>query len=166
MSQSKRHPTSKPLLSMKEKPRVALTLVLVSPNILLLSKSVLSKWGSLRSLEARTYHQTRGCQGKLVPQSIDSHSWRHCANCWCASRHIPPLKHFQGPAGSSALPICTWCFPQPVPNCLVSWIFYCNFLCLIYFKVAKCFHKEKTVQLFRNEDSKTPVSFVSVLGSV
>ena len=67
------------------------------------------------------------------------------------------LSVFQGPARPSVLPICTWCFPQLLPNCLVSWIFYCNFLCLIYFKVAKCFHKERAVKLFRNEkDIKLP----------
>lgn len=81
----------------------------------------------------------------------------------CTSLHA---SIFQRSANSSVLSICTCCFPQLVPNCLVSRIFYCNFLCLIYFKVAKCFHKERTVKLFRNEeDSKTPVSFVSVMGS-
>lgn len=165
MSLSKRLPKSVPLLSMKEKPRVELSLVLFFQNILFLSKSGLSKWRELSYRKART-HQTRRCQGKLMPPSVDFTLCKAlCQLPMCSSAQPSTLASFRDLPVLSVLPVCTWCFPQLVPNCLVSWTFYCNFLCLIYFKVTKCFHKERTVKLCRNEeDSKTPASFVFCFG--
>lgn len=60
ISQSKRLPKSMPLLSMKEKPRVEFTLVLFSPNILFLSKSVLSKCAQLSGSQDLPNHKMPG----------------------------------------------------------------------------------------------------------
>lgn len=167
MLQSLRIPKLVPLFSMKEKPRAELPLALVLQIILLFHKSMPSKWRELDSLAAQVY-QALCCQDAWVPQSrgtsLSSEGTRPIVDVHISAHPFPWT--FSACQPLCVLPICTWCFPQLVPNCLVSWIFYCNFLCLIYFKVAKCFHKERTVKLFRNEkDSKTPVSFVSVWGS-
>lgn len=62
------------------------------------------------------------------------------------------LALFWGPVGPFfVLPYGMWCFPQLVPNYVVSRRFYCNFLCLIYLKVAKCFHKERTGKSLRKK---------------
>lgn len=123
--------------------------------------------GQIHQLSGSQDLPNQSYEGRLVPQSIDFTLQKAACQQWmCVPAHPSTLAFFRDLPALSVLPICTWCFPQLVPNCLVSWIFYCNFLCLIYFKVAKCFHKERTVKLFRNEeDSKTSVSFVSVLGS-
>lgn len=151
---------------MKEKPRVELSLMLVFPKFYFWVKMCSA------SRDTSAFWKPGLTKPKILGKPCATVKRFHTLEGTMPTVDVRPSTslHFSIFSGTcqplSVLPICTWCFPQLVPNCLVSWIFYCNFLCLIYFKVAKCFHKERTVKLFRNEeDSKTSVSFVSVLGS-
>lgn len=154
-----------PLLSMKEEPRMEPSLGLIFPQFAFCVKVCSAKG------ETSAFWKPGLTKPKLRGQTCATVNRFHTLEGSVPTVDVRPstsstLAFFRDLPALSVLPNCTWCFPSLVPNCLVSWIFYCNFLCLIYFKVAKCFHKERAVKLFRNEeDSKTSVSFVSVLGS-
>lgn len=141
-------PSSLPLLSMEEKPGVRLLLTQSCQHIWLVGemgsagKDHLLLWKTKSPYQKAPAHTPAGQWGCL----LGGITIVTVLSCTDLLELLSGTQHLL-----SALPYGMRCVPQLVPNYSVSGRFYCNLLCLVYFKVAKGFHKERTVRLPRRK---------------